>query len=177
MTDTVTQRVARATVFNDVGEIEVRLSPGGNWQLYLRNRNDHDWRLACSGGFEDQALTPPRLLDPEPLRIGALAIDFAGRSAQVGGRVIALTRREYSLLALLATKPNRVFTIAEIQRYAFDYGFAVLTSRTVASHASRLRVKLRKAGAGDLVVCCHGIGYRLWNGTPLALAVPSRVAA
>jgi DNA-binding response OmpR family regulator len=33
--------------------------------------------------------------------------------------------------------------------------------RTLDSHASRARIKLRKAGAEDFIVNCHGIGYSL----------------
>jgi DNA-binding winged helix-turn-helix (wHTH) protein len=176
MTETAMQRVSRATVFNDEGELEVRLSPGGNWQLYLRARDDLDWRLACSGGLDGESQAPPRLLDPEPVCIGPLTVDFAGHSAQIAGREVSLTRREYSLLALLATKPGRVFTKAEIMCHAFDYERSI-ESRLVDSHASRLRVKLRRAGAGELLRNRWGIGYRLWSDAPLALAASKRVAA
>ena len=89
---------------------------------------------------------------------------------------MALKAREFALLAILATQPNRVFTVEELQRRAFGYETAVRSSRTVASHACRLRVKLRKAGAGEMVLNCHGIGYKLWEGVELASAESRRAA-
>ena len=72
---------------------------------------------------------------------------------------------------MLCADPERVFTVDEIQLRAFSYGAAVTTCRSVAAHASRLRLKLRRAGAGEMVVNCHGVGYRLWEGVELASAV------
>ncbi|MFQ5458857.1 MAG: DNA-binding response regulator, partial [Myxococcota bacterium] len=40
--------------------------------------------------------------DEEPARFGPLEIDFGGQTVRVGGEPIALTKREYQLLAFLA---------------------------------------------------------------------------
>lgn len=159
-----------AAIRCDAGEIEVRLSPKGYWQLRTRAVDRDEWRLLCSGGFEeDGALfgsAPP--IEDRRIQIGKLLLDAAARRVLVDGREVRLAAREYALLALLCSDPERVFTVPEIQRYAFSYGAPVTASRTVAVHASRLRVKLREAGAGETVVCCHGIGYRLTDGVELA---------
>ena len=70
-----------------------------------------------------------------------------------------LANKEFSLLRTLATEPTRVFTKAELLRDV--WGFRSLgRTRTLDSHASRLRRKLDPE-AGRYVVNCWGVGYRL----------------
>ena len=132
--------------------------------------------VVCSGGLESGAIAPQPTAPPQPLRLGKLLVDTEARRVLVGDTEVALKAREFALLAILATQPNRVFTVEELQRRAFGYETAVRSSRTVASHACRLRVKLRKAGAGEMVLNCHGIGYKLWEGVELASAESRRAA-
>lgn len=169
MTSIEPGRFTRAAIHCEAGEVEARLSAKGNWQLRIREAEDSEWRLICSGDLQGGAIAPQA--EPElPLRLGPLTFDRAGRRVFVGHAEVRLNAREFDLLAVLASGPNRVFTIAELQRGAFGYDAVVLSSRTVASHASRLRVKLREAGAGGLIVNCHGVGYKLWDGIELTAA-------
>jgi DNA-binding response OmpR family regulator len=161
-------RFTRAAVHNDAGEVELRLSAAGNWQLYIRASGEREWRFACSGGLESGAIAPQPTAPPQPLRLGKLLVDPETRRVLVDGEEVRLGAREFALLTTLATQPNRVFTVEELQRRAFGYERAVPSSRTVGSHACRLRAKLRQAGAGEMVVNCHGVGYRLWEGVELA---------
>ncbi|MGA2927172.1 MAG: response regulator transcription factor [Solirubrobacteraceae bacterium] len=94
------------------------------------------------------------------LRAGPLTIDVAARTAAVGGRPLALSRLEFDLLRTLAGEPGRVFTRRELLRDVWGYPCSTRT-RTVDSHAARLRCKLRAAGAERLLVSVWGIGYRL----------------
>ncbi len=56
--------------------------------------------------------------------------------------------------------PSRVFTKEELLREV--WGFRSLgRTRTLDSHASRLRRKLSAGGAGGIVVNVWGVGYRL----------------
>jgi DNA-binding response OmpR family regulator len=71
-----------------------------------------------------------------------------------------LRRLEYVLLVHLARDPNRVYTKAELLRDVWDYRTTVAT-RTVASHASRVRRKLAGAGAHGWLPASWGVGYRL----------------
>ncbi len=161
-------RFTRAAIHCEAGEVEVRLSTQGNWQLNVRDAGESEWRLACSGDLDGGVVSPQRDLSREPVRLGDLLLDRKGRRVLVGDAEVALQNREYELLVMLASQPERVFSIAELQRGAFGYVDAVPTSRTVASHASRLRVRLREAGAAGFVVNCHGVGYKLWGGERLA---------
>ena len=97
---------------------------------------------------------------------GAVRIDTRTREARVGGRRVQLAQKEYELLLCLAREPERVFTKAELLRDVWNYRVAART-RTLDSHASRLRRKLREAG-GDaaLIENVWGVGYRLVGAMP-----------
>jgi DNA-binding response OmpR family regulator len=98
---------------------------------------------------------------PHELRTaGAISADLATRTVSVGGHVVALAAKEYELLLMLMTDPTRVFTKEHLLRDV--WGFRSLgRTRTLDSHASRLRRKLAAAGAGQAVVNVWGVGYRL----------------
>ena len=68
--------------------------------------------------------------------------------------------KEFELLARLASAPQRVFTKDELLRDVWGYRSSART-RTLDSHASRLRRKLASAGAGRCIVNVWGVGYRL----------------
>src|ERR671938_683069 len=70
-----------------------------------------------------------------------------------------LAGREYDLLLALAADPGRVFTKEELLRQVWGFQSPGRT-RTLDSHASRLRRKLAAAGATDVVVNVWGVGYR-----------------
>lgn len=95
---------------------------------------------------------------PEDLVVhGPLRIDLAGRSVTVEDEPIELTRREFDLLALLATNPGRAFSRAYlVERIWSDEG--EVFDRAVDSHMVRLRRKL--GAAGNRIVTVWGVGYR-----------------
>ena len=67
---------------------------------------------------------------------------------------------EYALLVYLARDPGRVYTKDELLREVWGFRLPGST-RTLDSHASRLRRKLAEAGADGLVCATRGVGYRL----------------
>jgi DNA-binding response OmpR family regulator len=93
-------------------------------------------------------------------RISALRIDHAARDVRLGGTPIALSGMEYALLAHLAADPTRVFTKHELLRDVWGFR-AQGRTRTLDTHACRLRNKLSVAGAGRWIECLWGVGYRL----------------
>ena len=96
----------------------------------------------------------------EVRRAGAIAADLATRSVTVGDVALSLAGKEYELLLKLMTDPTRVFTKEQLLREV--WGFRSLgRTRTLDSHASRLRRKLAAAGAGGVVINVWGVGYRL----------------
>jgi DNA-binding response OmpR family regulator len=94
------------------------------------------------------------------IRHGALAIHTATRTVIYKSTPVELRRREYALLLFLAREPTRVFSRAELLRHVWGYPPRD-ASRTVESHASRLRCKLAAAGAVGWVSTTWGVGYRL----------------
>jgi DNA-binding response OmpR family regulator len=98
----------------------------------------------------------------ERIAVGDLLIDRAARRVTVGGMPVALAAKEYELLVKLAGEPSRVFTKEQLLREV--WGFRSLgRTRTLDSHASRLRRKLAAAG-GDFVRNVWGVGYSLVDG-------------
>lgn len=93
-------------------------------------------------------------------------IDTRTRDVRVDGRRVQLAQKEYELLVCLAREPERVFTKGELLRDVWNYRVAGRT-RTLDSHASRLRRKLREAGSqATLVENVWGVGYRLLGVAP-----------
>lgn len=97
-----------------------------------------------------------------PIRAGDVVVDSGRRRAWVDGREVSLSKKEFALLRVLATDPHRVFSKRELLGEV--WGFRAPTkSRTLDSHASRLRRKLDPEGA-RFVINCWGVGYRLLDG-------------
>lgn len=109
-----------------------------------------------------------RELRPQLQRIGDLTLDVAARSVSVAGQPVELSAKEWNLLSLLADQPTRVYTKQELVREVWRTDW-VGTSRTLDSHACRLRGKLADAGARNVIVNVWGVGYRLTD-TALAAA-------
>jgi DNA-binding response OmpR family regulator len=102
------------------------------------------------------------------LRVGELELDPAAREVRLRGRRIDLSQKEFALLRALAADPTRVLTKEELLRDV--WGFRSLgTTRTLDSHACRLRHKLGADG-DRFVVNVWGVGYRLVDG-PVVEAV------
>ena len=96
------------------------------------------------------------------LRVGSLTVDCDARVAQVDDRRVNLSRLEFDLLQTLASQPHKAFTRAELTREVWGYDPAAAgPSRTVDTHAARLRQKLEQAGAEPLVQNVRGVGWRL----------------
>lgn len=99
----------------------------------------------------------------ETLRAGPITADLATRCVRVDGRPVALAGKEYELLVKLMSDATRVFTKESLLREV--WGFRSLgRTRTLDSHASRLRRKLQEANHGPFVVNVWGVGYRLLDG-------------
>jgi DNA-binding response OmpR family regulator len=98
---------------------------------------------------------------PDVLVAGPLEIDARTRAAALAGKPLALSQKEYDLLVRLAADPERVFTKEELLRDIWDYRANVRT-RTLDSHVSRLRRKLRTLDPDtELLDNVWGVGYRL----------------
>jgi DNA-binding response OmpR family regulator len=84
------------------------------------------------------------------LRVGPLEVDVFTREVLLDGKPLHLSKKEFALLRALAEDPTRVFTRDELLHGVWGYQSAAAT-RTLDSHASRLRRKLSPAGRGFVV--------------------------
>ena len=98
----------------------------------------------------------------ERLEVGVLTIDFAARTVAVDGAAVALTRKEFDLLAALARAPGAT---VDRQRLLLEVWHSDLPalSRTLDVHIATLRAKL---GRADLLQTVRGVGYRLAQRAP-----------
>ena len=90
--------------------------------------------------------------------LDGLLIDERGGAAILDGTVLTLTRGEFRLLALLASRPGRVYTRAQIIDMVQDEEKSV-TERTVDVQLVGLRKKLGDWAAH--IETIRGVGYRV----------------
>lgn len=96
----------------------------------------------------------------ELVQAGEIVVDKRTRCVTVGGRLLRLPTKEYELLAHLASAPTTVFTKDDLLRRIWGYRSAGRT-RTIDSHACRLRARLARVSDTPYVLNEWGVGYRL----------------
>ena len=95
------------------------------------------------------------------LRYGLLEIDTGAREVRVGGQPIALSRREFDLIAFLASSPGQAFTRRELLDGVWHSSGEWQTPSTVTEHVRRIRLKLQtRADVPAWLVTVRGTGYR-----------------
>ncbi|MET7869749.1 response regulator transcription factor [Streptomyces cyaneofuscatus] len=95
-----------------------------------------------------------------PLSGAGLRLDPVARSASRAGAGLALTLREFDLLAFLLRHPGRAFGREELMREVWGWDFGDLSTVTV--HIRRLRGKVEEDPARPrLIRTVWGVGYRL----------------
>jgi DNA-binding response OmpR family regulator len=96
----------------------------------------------------------------EPLTAGPLALDPAHRRAEIGGRLLDLTRTEFELVLCMLERRGEVLTRRHLLELVWGYRFDPGTN-VVEVHVARLRRKLEAAGVDDLIRTVRGVGYVL----------------
>lgn len=97
---------------------------------------------------------------PEEPAATRVTIDDEAKRIAVGGKRLDLTRTEYRVLRLLASRPGRVYSRAQILELAYDDDQDV-SDRVIDSHIKNIRKKLADAAPGfDPLHSVYGIGYR-----------------
>jgi DNA-binding response OmpR family regulator len=102
------------------------------------------------------------------VRIGELVVDTVSRTVTVSGQPVELAKIEWRLLCQLIADPTRVWTKHELLRDVWG-ARSTQATRTLDSHACRLRRKLAQAG-GSYVHNLWGVGYRLVDPIPVERA-------
>ncbi len=94
------------------------------------------------------------------IKFGELTIDPVKRVVTIMDKIISLGRKELEILTLLAKKSGDIVTRENILNTLYDN--AELYDRTVDSHMSHLRKKIREvAGQSLQISSVYGLGYRL----------------
>jgi DNA-binding response OmpR family regulator len=96
-----------------------------------------------------------------PLAAGALVLDPGTHEVRLNGRLVDLTTKEFDVLQLLLSHPNRVFTRDFLLEHIWGYDYFGST-RTVDMHISRLREKIEDdPNNPTYVMTVRGVGYKL----------------
>lgn len=97
---------------------------------------------------------------PQPLRYGAWEADEEARSFTAAGTPVRLTRTEFDIVCTLMRHPRKVFTKRELFEAAWHEPAAV-EEKTVNTHVSNIRAKLKGTGTEGYVQTVWGIGFKL----------------
>lgn len=144
--------------------------------ILLTAKSDEDSVVAgLSGGAEDYVRKPYstkelvarirkaleiQVTRSRELRFGKLSLELESRKVFHQEAEIALNRREFDLLLALLRRPEEAVSREELIA-TIDSGSEIF-DRTVDSHLSHLRTKLRRAKVDDLkITSVYGVGYRL----------------
>jgi len=95
------------------------------------------------------------------LTFDELSIDLAAREVRVGGEVVALTAKEFDMLAHLASHPRQVFSRAQLLVAVWDSSADYQDPATVTVHVRRVRNKIeRDPEQPRWIATVWGVGYR-----------------
>ena len=92
------------------------------------------------------------------LTVDSVALDPDRREVTVGGSPIALTAREFDVLALLMAHAETVLTRERIAHEALGYEY-VGDTNNVDVHIAHLRAKIEDAGGARIIQTVRGVGY------------------
>ena len=94
------------------------------------------------------------------LQYKKLLLDSEQNDAKINDTYLNLTKHEYLILELLIRNPKRVFTKEEIYEYAWNdtyYG----DDKTINTHMSNIRKKIRTQVAEEYIKTVWGIGFKM----------------
>ena len=104
-----------------------------------------------------QKLTEEKEVEKQKLVFDDIIIDFDVKEVQIGSQKITLTKTEFEILALLAKRPERIFSRENIINSVWQET-PYITERTVDVHITRLRKKM--GNYASLISNRSGYGYR-----------------
>jgi len=97
----------------------------------------------------------------QALRVGNLVLPPGGRAALIGDKPVPLTRTEFQVLELLLQRAGTV-----VVRGDFNVAGGAAGSNVLEVMVSRLRRKLKAAGADVQLQLARGQGYRMQVSQP-----------
>ncbi|MEX3959924.1 response regulator transcription factor [Trinickia sp. EG282A] len=153
----------------------VRAAGGATPVLLLTARSTIDDRVSGLGLGADDYLVKPfdyRELEArvqallrrgsghanDVLTVGSLVVDRSSRLAELEGKPLSLSRQEFALLEILASRPQRIFPKEELLSQLFSFGNEPSTN-AVEQYVTRLRKKL--LGSAVEIRTVRGMGYQI----------------
>ncbi len=106
--------------------------------------------LKRSGGISSDTDDNEKILN-----IGDIVIDKERYILKIDGKELTLPRKEFELLSLLVSKPDKVFTRDEIYKSVWGNN-VIVGDRTIDVHIRKLREKI----GNDHIRTLKGIGYK-----------------
>ena len=98
---------------------------------------------------------------PDALHFEGLLLDLRAREVLVDERPVALTAKEFDLLAFLAQAPRQVFSRAQLLHHVWDSSPDFQDPATVTVHVRRLRNKIEaNPEHARWITTVWGVGYR-----------------
>ena len=94
------------------------------------------------------------------LKVADLEMDLMSRKVHRAGQDIELQPREFRLLEYLLRNAGRVVTRTMLLENVWDFHFDPKTN-IVETHISRLRAKIDRHFASELIETVRGSGYRI----------------
>lgn len=110
---------------------------------------------ASPAGDSAQTAAAP---SPAAFTVGSVTLDPNRREVTVGGSPIALTAREFDVLALLMAHAGTVLTRERIAHEALGYEY-VGDTNNVDVHIAHLRAKIEEGGSARIIQTVRGVGY------------------
>jgi two-component system, OmpR family, response regulator ResD len=101
---------------------------------------------------------------PAPFRAGRFEVDLAARRIRRDGRELALTIREFDLLAFFLSHPGQAFTRAQLLEQVWGWSYGDLSTVTVCVRRIREKAEDDPAAPAHLQTV-WGVGYR-WETEP-----------
>jgi two-component system, OmpR family, response regulator PrrA len=169
-------------VLDGVGVVTALRAMGNDVPIcVLSARSSVDDRIAgLESGADDYLIKPfvlaelvarlrallRRRADPAPptasggITVGPLDVDLLGHRALLAGQEVDLTKREFELLAVLASNAGVVLTRARLLEMVWGYDFAADTN-VVDVFVGYLRRKLEVDGHPRLIQTIRGVGFVL----------------
>ena len=94
------------------------------------------------------------------MQVGKLTIDRRSFEVMIGENTLILPLKEFELLALLASRPNQVFTRGVIMEQVWGYDYNG-DEQTLNTHVKRVRERLHRYDTGAEITTVRGVGYKL----------------
>lgn len=94
------------------------------------------------------------------IQVGRLVIDRRSFEVVIGEDTLVLPLKEFELLALLASRPNQVFTRSFIMEQVWGYDYDG-DEQTLNTHVKRIRERLHRYRSGVEITTVRGVGYKL----------------